>query len=162
MRRAHDLVRWAVSLALLGAFATNAFAAIAPGTRLRVTEKSGARTTEGRFVTAEPQLTLLSQPHGDTLRFDDAEVARVQALTDSPGRRSVPGTILGGLFIGGLTLVGTFYAALADERGFASENAWLVIGGGTAAATLLGGYLGGRAVRTVDWRESSLNECRER
>ena len=159
------VIRAACAVLLLLAMASETLAAVAPGTVLRVhapgVRGRGADRFEGRLVGSAPSLAIVTLVSGDTLHFEYSEIERVETPSVRAPGRSVVGTTVGALLIGGLTFVGLFGTALSDETGFVANNAWLTLGAGSVGAAVFGGWLIGRPSADAGWVDVPIRSLRD-
>lgn len=167
MRRA---ARSVIAALLLVVTAAESLAAVAPGSPVRVTTTAGGGVSadrfEGRLVSAADPLTLVTSFSGDTLRVGYHEIAKLEVGTPAKAKRSVAGTLVGAVLIGGLTTLVTFYNGLDENSALArSRHSTKLLVGIGAAGVIVGGYVGGlmgssRVEGALDWREIRKSELR--
>ncbi len=149
---------------LLIVMAAEAMAAVTPGTPVRVSTHPAAGGTaeryEGVLVHAGEDVTLVTREKGDTLRFDYADLERVEVAV-APGRSGVAtggGAMLGGLLglLGAAGYVHQHDSSLSSQQGVEI----MVISAGLGAF-LVGGIVGrAPSTPTLRWHEITKSELR--
>ena len=160
--------RRAIAALLLVVTAAESLAAVAPGSPVRVTTTGGSGVSadrfEGRLVSAADPLTLVTSFSGDTLRVGYDEIAKLEVGTPAKARRSLAGTLVGAVLIGGITTLVAFYHALDEYSIFSrSRYGMEMFVGISAAGVIAGGYVGGLVGSSppsgaLEWREVRKRE----
>lgn len=150
---------------LLVATAAESMAAVAPGTPIRVTttrKRSGSlERYEGQLVGGSDSLVLVTVPVGDTLRVGLEEIASLEVGSLEPARRSVAGTLIGGVLGGAIFAAGSFIHLLAEASSHEVKHPVAILTLSTIAGTTLGAWIGGeRTGKRWVWREVTMSELR--